>query len=121
MLRHYLKVNLLIFFGSLFLVVIFAYLKAPSQPGDDTFYRAILLAIIYLSMTQLIFSLLSASYFFIRASILSKNQKVWIIIMPHLIYLFVLFFKYNELVLIQSFVNILACIYTYTQFIKANI
>lgn len=121
MLRHYLKVNVFVFFGSFFLVSIFVYVKAPNHPGNDAFYRAVLLSTVYLGMTQLIFSILTSSYFLISSIKLSINIKVAVLVLSHLAYFLFLAVRFNELLLIQSLINLLAFLYTYTQLKKEKI
>lgn len=118
MIWHCLKLNLLSYFGNLFVVATYAYFKAPSI--DDSFYKGLILVTIYLCGTQLIFGVLCIFYFLVRLKHLSRNQKIIIFLMPHLIYFLVLIFTHSELIFFQSFINILAYFYTYTQFITKD-
>lgn len=120
MLVHYFKVNALSFFGNFIIVTAVIYLKATHEVSQSAIYRAVLVATIFLARTQFIFSLLSFSYLLAGSNRFTNNAKLTFILIPHFIFMFMLIFKYNDLLPIQLTVNILVAYHTFRWFKKSH-
>jgi hypothetical protein len=116
MIKHYFKVLLTSFFGSLVLIVSFFFLSMDKINGvDSDFYRGDVLLVIYLFATHTILSALLTIYFTIKVKYL-RPYIYTLIILPHFLFICAIGYtiKNNGLMVggVQILVNVGLCLYS---------
>ena len=116
MTKHYFKIILLSFSGSLLLILSFYFIYVDKMESmDSEFYRGNILILVYLFATHIVLSILLVIYFSVKIPNL-KNYATSMILLPHVLFILFMFstFKANGVMVggVQILINIGLCIYS---------